>query len=103
MIAKARASLGVSGRRKEKRSVLGEVIDMIAVLKNAGMGPIEPRSSQGVPGPGASRLPMRSYSVFIDAICTSSGAWMFLAMARTAPPPQVIQAGIITPCAIAEK
>src|SRR5258707_15446425 len=98
MIAKARASPGVSGRRNEKSSVRGEDIDMIAVLKNAGMGPIDPRSSQGVPGPGASRLPKRSYSVFIDAIYTASGAWMVLAMARTAPPPLVEP--IVTSCGV---
>src|SRR5258706_15843070 len=80
-IAKEKESPPVSGRRMESSRSAGLNMLRKAVLKNAPMTPTLPRSSHGVPGPGAMRLNIVCLRASSDAMATFEGG-MDLAMGQ---------------------
>src|SRR5258705_5806846 len=72
-MAKENESPAVSGRRIESRSSAGLNMLLKHVLKNAPMTPMLPRSSQGVPGPGAIRLNIVCLRASSEAMATLGG------------------------------
>src|SRR5215204_1389677 len=78
-MANERESPPVSGRRIESSSSAGLSMLRKAVLKNAPMTPMLPRSSHGVPGPGAIRLYIVCLRASSEAMATLEGG-MGLAM-----------------------
>src|SRR5437879_6096062 len=79
-MAKENESPPVSGRRMESRSSAGLNMLLKHVLKNAPMRPMLPRSSHGVPGPGAMRLNIVCLRASSDAMATLRGGVEDLAM-----------------------
>src|SRR6478672_2524814 len=96
-MAKENESPPVSGRRIESSRSAGLSMLRKAVLKNAPTTPMLPRSSHGVPGPGAMRLNIVCLRESSEAMATLGGG-VDLAMASVCSEFAGMSNGLMTQC-----